>query len=157
MKWYEIVGLISSFVSIGGAFYSYRYSTIIKKTKNEIFSTFKVLKFSNINEKTINTTEQIKKIAHKQKIPRGTNVDEIIKVLNDYFEKIFKLKNEKEVQNSNTLNILIQQYREKINAISRTPRSSEEVIIKLFGEIYEITLNIDKEFDKFTKNIVEQK
>lgn len=156
MKWYEIIGLIGSFISIGGAIYSYKYSTIIKNTKDEIFSTFKVLKYSNINEKTLSTIEQIKKVAHKQKIPRGTNIDDVIKTLNEYFEKVFKLKNETEVENSSILNDLIQAYREKVNEISNTSRMNETDLIQLFNEIYEMTLNIDQEFSKLAKNIVEK-
>lgn len=155
MKWYEIIGLIGSLISIGAALYTYKYATIIKKTKNEIFGLFKVMKFSNINENTITTIEQIKKIAHRQKIARGTNIDEIINSLNIYFEKIFKLKNEKEVEASSKLNLLIDNYRQKVVDITNS-RNDEAKLIQCFNEIYELTLNIDQEFGKLTKKIVEK-
>jgi hypothetical protein len=155
MKWYEIIGLIGSLVSIGAALYTYKYSTIIKKTKDEIFGLFKVMKFSNINENTTTTIEQIKKIGHRQKIARGTNVDEIINSLNIYYEKIFKLKNEKEVEGSSKLNLLIDNYRQKVVDITNS-RNDEIKLIQCFNEIYELTLSIDQEFGKLTKTIVEK-
>ncbi|PJR04035.1 hypothetical protein [Avrilella dinanensis] len=155
MKWYEVIGLIGSIVSIGAAIYTYRYSTIIKKTKDEIFGLFKAIKFSSINENTTTTIEQIKKIAHRQKIARGTNIDEIINSLNLYFEKIFKLKNEKEVEESSKLNLLIDNYRQKVVEITNS-RNDETKLIQCFNEIYELTLTIDQEFGKLTKKIVEK-
>lgn len=155
MKWYEIIGLIGSLVSIGAALYTYRYSTIIKQTKEEIFGLFKVMKFANINENTTTTIEQIKKVAHRQKIARGTNIDEIVNSLNIYFEKVFKLKNEKEVEASSKLNLLIDNYRQKVIEITNS-RNNETQLIQCFNEIYELTLNIDQEFGKLTKKIVEK-
>lgn len=157
MKWYEIIGFVGSLVSILGAVYTYRYSTIISRTKDEIFSLFKVLKFSNISESSTTTIEQIKKIAHKQKIIRGTNVDDIVNSLNNYYEKVFKLSNEVEVEKSEKIAGFITDYREKINIIGNTPRANETALITHFNEIYELTLNINQEFNKFTKNIVEKK
>lgn len=156
MEWYEYIGLIGSLISIGGAIYTYRYSTIIKKTKDEIFDAFKIVKFSGINENTSSTINQIKKVSHRQKIARGTNLEDIVNSLNDYYEKIHRLKNEKEVSDSTNLNELITEYREKINVISSTSRDDDEILIQHFNEIYEMTLNIDSEFNKFTKNIVEK-
>lgn len=156
MKWYEVIGLTGSIVSIVGAFYSSRYSTIVKKTKNEILSLLKVVKFSNINETTSAVLEQIKKIAHKQTIPRGTNLTEIVNSLNSFYEKVFKLKTENEVEANEHLNALISTFRQKTNLISNSPREQSATVIGLFNELYEITLNIDKEFNKLTKNIVEK-
>lgn len=156
MKWYEIIGLVGSIVSIVAAIYSSRYSTIVKKTKNEILSLLKVVKFSNINETTSAVLEQIKKIAHKQSIPRGTNLNEIVNSLNSFYEKVFKLKNENEVETNEHLNTLITTFRQKTNLVSNTPREQSASVISLFNELYEITLNIDKEFNKLTKDIVEK-
>lgn len=156
MKWYEIIGLIGSVVSIIAAIYTSRYSLIVKQTKNEILSLFKVVKFSNINETTLSVLDHIKKIAHKQNIARGTNLDEIVNSLNNYYEKVFKLKTENEVIKNETLNNLISTFRSKVDTISVTERSNQSTIINLFNELYQITLNIDQEFNKLTKKIVEK-
>lgn len=156
MKWYEIIGLIGAVVSIIAAVYTTRYSAIVKQTKNEILSLFKVVKFSNINETTLSVLDHIKKIAHKQNIARGTNLDEIVNSLNNYYEKIFKLKSENEVESNENLNQLISTYRSKVDLISVTARSEQSTIIELFNQLYQITLNIDQEFNKLTKNIVEK-
>ena len=156
MKWYEIIGLIGAFVSIIAAVYTTRYSAIVKQTKNEILSLFKVVKFSNINETTLSVLDHIKKVAHKQNIARGTNLDESVNSLNNYYEKIFKLKSENEVENNENLNQLISTYRSKVDLISITARSEQLAIIELFNQLYQITLNIDQEFNKLTKSIVEK-
>lgn len=156
MKWFEWIGLIASIISISGAIFSLRNLNAVKRTKTEIFGLFKVLKFNNVNENTQTTLEQIRKICHKPKIPRGTNVDEIIASLNNYFEKIYKLTNEEEVENSTNLKIQIQNYRSKINQISAIKRSNENEMIQSFNEIYEMTLSINQEFEKLTKKIIEK-
>lgn len=156
MKWYEIIGLLGSLVSIMAAIYTSRYSKIVKKTKNEILSLFKVVKFSNISETTQTVLEQIKKVAHKQTISRGTNLNDLVNSLNNYYEKIFKLKTENEVAKNEKLNILIETFRLKTDAISATQRDQQSIIIELFNELYQLTLNIDQEFNKLTKSIVEK-
>lgn len=156
MKWYEIIGLLGSLVSIMAAIYTSRYSTIVKKTKNEILSLFKVVKFSNISETTQTVLEQIKKVAHKQTISRGTNLNDLVNSLNNYYEKIFKLKTENEVAKNEKLNSLIETFRLKTDAVSATQRDQQSAIIELFNELYQLTLNIDQEFNKLTKSIVEK-
>jgi len=156
MTWYEIIGLISALVSFIAALYTTKYSSIVKQTKNEILSLFKVVKFSNVNEITISVLDHIKKIAHKQNIARGTNIDEIVNSLNNYYEKVFKLKSESEVVKSEDLNQLIASYRSTVDLISLTARTDQPSIINLFNQLYEITLNIDHEFNKLTKNIFEK-
>ena len=156
MKWYEIIGLLGSLVSIMAAIYTSRYSTIVKKTKNEILSLFKVVKFSNISETTQTVLEQIKKVAHKQTISRGTNLNDLVNSLNNYYEKIFKLKTENEVAKNEKLNSLIETFRLKTDTLSATQRDQQSAIIELFNELYQLTLNIDQEFNKLTKSIVEK-
>lgn len=156
MKWYEIIGLIGSIVSIFAALYTSKYSSVVLKTKNEILSLLKVVKFSNINESTVFVLEQIKKVAHKQTIARGTNLDEIINALNIYYEKIFKLKTEVDVESNSSLNTLLVMYRNKVNELSLTSRNDSAKIIEHFNELYQITLQVDNEFTKLTKKIVEK-
>lgn len=157
MKWYEIIGLIGSVVSVVAATYTVRYSTIVKNTRNELLGLLKLSKFAGINEATITVLSQIKKIANRSTIARGTNVQEIIESLNAYYEKIFRLKTEKEVENNVTLISMIDTYRTKVDAISVTDKTNAVVLISLFNEVYQLTLVIDNEFNKFSSKIVEHR
>lgn len=156
MKWYEIIGFVGSLVSILSAIYTSRYTSIVKKTKSEILSLFKVVNFSNINETTPAVLEQIKKVAHKRNIARGTNLNDIVNSLNNYYEKIYRLKAENEVGQNENLNNLIETYRKKTDEVSATARAEQSVIIELFNDLYQITLSINHEFNKLAKNIVEK-
>ena len=83
-------------------------------------------------------------------------MDEIVNSLNSFYEKVYKLTTENEVETNENLNLLITTFRQKTNSISTTARAQQSTIISLFNELYELTLSIDKEFNKLTKNIVEQ-
>lgn len=157
MKWYEIIGLIGSVVSVIAATYTVRYSTIVKNTRNELLGLLKLSKFTGINEATISVLSQIKKIANRPTIARGTNIQEIIESLNVYYEKIFRLRTEKEVENNATLMSMIDNYRAKVDAISATDRTNASGLISLFNEVYQLTLVIDNEFNKFSTKIVEKR
>ncbi|GEN76017.1 hypothetical protein [Chryseobacterium hagamense] len=155
MDWTIKLGVVSSVISIAGAVWSLFNVRIIRKTKKEIFSKFKVVKYSNINEKAKTTIYQVKKIALKNKIPKGINLFDINNSVNDYYEKIHEISNDIEKENSANLNNYISNLREKIMEVSKLNNNSSDLIEK-YTQLYYIILQVDKEIDKFKQNIIEK-
>ncbi|MDR6516766.1 hypothetical protein [Chryseobacterium camelliae] len=155
MDWTVKLGVISSIVSIGGGIWSLVNVKITKKIKKEIFSNFKVIKYSNINVNTRTTINQIRKIALRSKISKGLNLEEIISSVNDYYEKIHEISNDLEKENSNNLDNLLNSLKKKITYISTLDKTSID-LIENYNELYYIILEVDKEIDKFKQKIIEK-
>ncbi|HCR75308.1 MULTISPECIES: hypothetical protein [Chryseobacterium] len=155
MDWTIKLGVVSSVISISGAVWSLFNVRIIRKTKKEIFSKFKVVKYSNINEKAKTTIYQVKKIALKNKVPKGINLSDINNFVNDYYEKIHEISNDIEKENSANLNNYISNLQEKIEEVSKLNNNSSDLIEK-YTQLYYIILQVDKEIDKFKQNIIEK-
>jgi len=156
MDWTVKLGVVSSVISISGAIWSLYNVRIITKTKDEIFSKMKVVKYSNINVNTKSTITQIRKIALKNKIPKGLNLQDIIDSLNDYYEKIHEISNDIEKEGSEKLNNHITSFKEDISKVSKMSKESENELIENYNLIYYRILEIDKEIDKFKQNIIEK-
>lgn len=156
MDWTVKLGVVSSVISISGAIWSLYNVRIINKTKDEIFSKMKVVKYSNINVNTKSTITQIRKIALKNKIPKGLNLQDIIDSLNDYYEKIHEISNDIEKEGSEKLNNHIISFKEDISKVSKMSKESENELIENYNLIYYRILEIDKEIDKFKQNIIEK-
>ena len=156
MDWTVILGVISSIVSIFGAFWSLFNVNIIKKTKQEIFSRLKVVKYSNINVNTKNTILQVRKIALKNKIPKGLNLNEINDSLKDYYERIHEISNDIEKEGSDKIITQINEFKINISSVSKLSKDFESELIDGYNQIYYQILEIDKEIDKFKQNIIEK-
>lgn len=155
MDWTIKLGVVSSIVSIGGAVWSFFNVKITEKTKREIFSKIKIVKYSSINVDTKTTINQVRKIAFKNKIPKGLNLGEIISFVNDYYEKIHGIINDLEKENSINLNNHISSLKNKITEVSALDKTSPD-LIENYNELYYIILEVDKEIDNFKKNIIEK-
>lgn len=156
MDWTIKLGIISSIISIAGAIWSLINVRVIKKTKKEIFSKMKVVKYSNINVNTKAAISQIRKIALKSKVPKGLNINDIIDSLNDYYEKIHEISNDIEKEGSEKLNKDINDLKKNITNVSRMNKDSENELIGCYNDIYYGILEIDKEIDKLKQNIIEK-
>lgn len=156
MDWTVKLGVVSSFISVMGAIWSLYNVRIIKKTKREIFSKMKVVKYSSINVNTKTVISQIRKIALKSKVPKGLNINAIIDSLNDYYEKIHEISNDIEIEGSEKLNKDINDLKKNITNVSKLNKDSENELIECYNDIYYGILEIDKEIDKLKQNIIEK-
>lgn len=152
----NIIGLVGSLVSIGAAIWSIFNVGIIKKTKQEIFSKLKIVKYSGASSISKNTINQLRKIANREKIPRGLNTSEIIDSLNDYYESLNELRVDLEEDGFVKLKEYMSTLKSNITSVSRLDRSDPELFKQKYEDLYYYILEIDTEIGKLRKNIVEK-
>jgi hypothetical protein len=152
----EIIGLIGSLVSIGGAIWASMSVGIIKKTKNEIFSRLRIVKYSELTSSSKGTVTQLRKIANKDKIPPGINFQEITDSLNDYYENLNKIKNDIKEDGFSDLEKYMNDMKDNINTATSLDRKNPKAIIEIYTKMYYHILEIDSEISKYNKKIIEK-
>lgn len=151
-----IIGLIGSLVSIGGAIWASMSVGIIKKTKIEIFSRLRIVKYSELTSSSKGTVTQLRKIANKEKIPPGINFQEIIDSLNDYYENLNRIKNDIKEDGFSDLEKYMNDMRENINTATGLERKNPKAIIDIYTKMYYHILEIDSEISKYNKKMIEK-
>lgn len=152
----EIIGLVGSIVSIGGAIWASMSVGIIKKTKIEIFSRLRIVKYSELTSSSKGTVTQLRKIANKDKIPPGINFQEIIDSLNDYYENLNRIKNDIKEDGFSDLEKHMNDMRENINTATGFDRKNPKAIIEIYTKMYYHVLEIDSEISKYNKKMIEK-
>ena len=132
----EWIGIIGSLVSIGGAIWASFSVGIIKKTKEEVFSRLKIVKYSELTSSSKGTIIQLRKIANKKKILPGLNFDDINSSINDYYENLNKIKNDIAEDGYKDLSDQMNILKKKISLANKTDRKSSSKIIEVYTEIY---------------------
>jgi hypothetical protein len=152
----EIIGLIASIVSIGGAIWAFISVGIIKKTKTEIFSKLRIIKYSELINSTKGTITQLRKIANKDRIPPGVNFQEIIDSLNDYYEGLNRIKNEIKDDGYSDLEVQMNEMRNNINTASTSDRKNPKNVIEIYTKIYYQILEIESDISRYNRKILEK-
>jgi hypothetical protein len=152
----ETIGLIGSITSIGCAIWASISVGIIKKTKLEIFSRLKIVKYSELSSSSKNTINQLRKIASKDKIPPGINFTDIIDSLNDYYENLNKIKIDIEKDGFSSIEDHMKKLRESINTARTQNRKTPQELISSYTEIYYHVLEIDSKISKYHQMNIEK-
>lgn len=156
MDFTEIIGLTGSMISIIGAIWASMSVGIIKKTKSEIFSRLRMIKYTELTSSSKGTVIQLRKIANKDKIPPGINFQEIIESLNDYYENLNTIKNDIEEDGFFNLDKYMSEMRENINKATSLDRKNPKAMIEIYTSMYYHVLEIESEISKYNKKIIEK-
>lgn len=145
---------MGSLVSIGGAIWASCNVRIVKKTKEEIFSKLRIVKYSEISNSSKSTINQLRKIANKDKIPPGVNFKEIIDSLNIYYESLISIKNDIQEDGFIDLERYLDELRTNITIASKLERKAPKDLINIYTKIYYHILDIDCEIVKYNKKLL---
>ncbi|WP_124981497.1 hypothetical protein [Nonlabens xiamenensis] len=152
----DILNITTSIVSILGALWTLYNWNEIKKAKEQIFSAIKIVKYSEVSNNFETTIKQIKKIAFKTKIPSGTNIDDILNSLTNYFEKTVRTSSDLEKDGFRNFSEHKDELKTSINNISKLDRKSPNNLIEEYNKVYYIIIEMDKEIDNYRKKLVQK-
>lgn len=139
----DIIGFVGSITSIWAAIWAAMIVGVIKKTKNEIFARLRIVKYTELKSSSDSVISQLRKIANKSRVPRGTNFESIIDGLNTYFEGLNSIRNEiSNIEYPDKEEHLIQ-LKDRINSASNIDRTDPKHLIRVYTEIYYHILEID--------------
>lgn len=152
----QLIGLLGSLVSIGGAIWASISVGIIKKAKDEVFARLKIVKYSELTSSSKGTIIQLRKVVNKKRILPGVNFDDINGSINDYYENLNKIKNDITEDGYTKLDEQMNKLKSKMSLAIKTDRKSSNQLIEAYTEIYYHVLEIDSEIANYNKKIIEK-
>ncbi len=152
----QIIGLIASLISIGGAIWSLFNVGKIKRIKNEIFSRFKIIKYSDFNLKGKKTLTEVRRISHKKNIERGLVLEDVLSSVKDYYENLNEIRNDIYEDGFRDINSYMDKLKNKIDRISSLDRNTSSELIQEYNYVYYLIIDIENHISKQQKNILEK-
>lgn len=153
MKFLEILNMIASIISIGGAVWSLRNLKKIKEIKSNISTLMNLEKYSSTSHSKRGTIELLKRIANHPTIPPGTDLSRITESINEHYANLIEIKEELYKDGYIDIAAHMNDLKDQLKKIQGMDKDSKE-IATTYTEIYYKILAIDSRINEYKKKII---